>query len=93
MLIQGQEGLLNEATVSSGKTHGSPGEREIPVHATPRRFSATDMALRTRASPETTTGKKEEALPSRASEELPFLNCQQKGYFPSLPRGLPTPVH
>jgi len=58
MLIQGREGLLNEATVSPGKTRGSPGEREIPVHAAPRRFPATDIALRTRASPEQQQDKK-----------------------------------
>jgi hypothetical protein len=29
----------------------------------------------------------------RPCQAGPPKNCQQKFYFPSLPRGLPTPVH
>jgi hypothetical protein len=38
-------------------------------------------------------GKNEEALPGRAPEEVPFSAFSPRGYFPSLPRGVPTPVH
>ena|SRR6516162_687161 len=72
----------------------TPGERESPgaQHAMAS-LPATDVVLRAWATQKQQMGKTRgpaEAGPLRSCHSL---NCNQKAYFPNLPRGLPMPVH